>query len=173
MPSKISLALSLSPPPTPNPTSPRSLPHSLSLSLSLFLSLSLSQLNYFWKSFSDHAANTHSAHEDMANLYPANQSLSVPVAKLNNAGSVFLDVPKEIDEVRKSIDASIAELLSKVEELMLLATKRGTARAEISHYQEKIVKLADDAKAGGDTKKQVKAESNQAKCVGGGVAKRL
>ena len=99
----------------------------------------------------------------MANLYPANQALSVPVAKLNNAGSVFLDLPKELDEVRKSIEASIAELLSKVEELMLQANKRGTARAEIGHYQEKIAKLADDAKSVGDPKKQIKAESNQAK----------
>ena len=99
----------------------------------------------------------------MANLYPANQALSVPVAKLNNAGSVFLDIPKELDEVRKSVEASIAELLSKVEDLMTVATKRGTARSEIAHYQEKIAKLADDAKNVGDAKKQGKAESNQGK----------
>ena len=101
----------------------------------------------------------------MANLYPANQSLSVSIAKLNNAASLFLETPKEIEEVRKSIDASIAELLAKVEELISLANKRASARAEISHYQDKIAKLADDAKSAGDPKKQGKAESNQAKCV--------
>jgi hypothetical protein len=77
-----------------------------------------------------------------------------------------IDLLARYEALRKEVrlfDASIAELLAKIDELLHLANKRGEERAEITHYQEKIAKLADDAKAASDPKKQEKAEKNQAK----------
>ena len=120
-------------------------------------------MSYWYKTFSDHAANTHAIHEDMANLYPADQSLSVAVAKLNNTAAVFQEVPAAVEELRKTFDPPLAELLAKLAELATKAQERAVARSEIEHYKEKVTKLANEGKD--DAKKQSKAESNQAKCA--------
>lgn len=48
----------------------------------------LKTLQFYYKTFADHNANTAAVHEDIANLYPANQRLSVAVAHLHTEGKV-------------------------------------------------------------------------------------
>ena len=124
-------------------------------------------LTYWYKSFSDHSANTIAVHEDMANLYPANESYSTAVAMLNNSAKVFQEAPQAVDELKKAFESSIAELLPRLQELANKAHDRQIARSEIKYYQEKVAALANDAHSATDPKKQAKAESNNAKCVGG------
>ena len=122
-------------------------------------------LTFWYKTHLDHAANTLAVHEDMANLYPANEALSVAVAKLNNSAAPLQEANGEVEEVKKTFEPAIAELLARLAQLTDKANERAVARKEIEHYKEKIVKLANEGLM--DAKKQVKAESNQAKCVGG------
>jgi hypothetical protein len=124
-------------------------------------------LTYWYKSFSDHSANTIAVHEDMANLYPANESYSTAVAMLNNSAKVFQEAPQAVDELKKAFESSIAELLPRLQELANKAHDRQIARSEIKYYQEKVAALANDAHSATDPKKQAKAESNNAKCVCG------
>ena len=102
-------------------------------------------------------------HEDLANLYPANEPYSVAVAMLNNSAKMFQEAPTAVEELKKAFEAPIAELLSKLSDLANKAHDRQCARAEIKHYQDKVAALANDAHAGTDQKKQLKAESNNAK----------
>lgn len=118
-------------------------------------------LTFWYKTFSDHGANTMAVHEDMANLYPANESLSVSVAKLNNSTALFQESAAAVDELKKAFEPAVAELLGKLADVTTKAQARGMARSEIEHYKKKVVTLANDGLA--DPKKQVKAESNQAK----------
>ncbi len=48
----------------------------------------LKTLGFYYKTFNDHNANSAAVHEDIANLYPANQRLSVAVAHLHTEGKV-------------------------------------------------------------------------------------
>jgi hypothetical protein len=50
-------------------------------------------LGFFLKSQLDLAANQAALHEDIANLYPADQPLSLAVAQLHSSGQVFHDAP--------------------------------------------------------------------------------
>ena len=125
----------------------------------------LKTLSYWYKTFADQAANTVAVHEDMANLYPASESLSVAVAKLNNASGQFNEAPAAVEELKRAFEPAIAELMAKLAELAGKAHDRQVARAEIKHYQDKVAALANDATASADAKKQSKAESNNAKCV--------
>jgi hypothetical protein len=127
-------------------------------------------LTYWYKTFSDHSSNTIAVHEDLANLYPANEPYSVAVAMLNNSAKVFQEAPAAVDELKKAFEAPIADLLAKLHDLANKAHDRQIARAEIKYYQEKVAALANDAHSATDSKKQNKAESNNAKCVrsGGG-----
>ena len=125
-------------------------------------------LTYWYKTFSDHSSNTIAVHEDLANLYPANEPYSVAVAMLNNSAKVFQEAPAAVEELKKAFEAPIADLLAKLHDLSNKAHDRQIARAEIKYYQEKVAALANDAHSATDSKKQNKAESNNAKCVHGG-----
>ena len=125
-------------------------------------------LTYWYKTFSDHSSNTIAVHEDLANLYPANEPYSVAVAMLNNSAKVFQEAPAAVEELKKAFEAPIADLLAKLHDLANKAHDRQIARAEIKYYQEKVAALANDAHSATDPKKQSKAESNNAKCVRGG-----
>ena len=129
-------------------------------------------LTYWYKTFSDHSSNTIAVHEDLANLYPANEPYSVAVAMLNNSAKVFQEAPAAVEELKKAFEAPIADLLAKLHDLANKAHDRQIARAEIKYYQEKVAALANDAHSATDPKKQSKAESNNAKCVreGAGAA---
>ena len=122
-------------------------------------------LTYWYKTFSDHSSNTIAVHEDLANLYPANEPYSVAVAMLNNSAKVFQEAPAAVEELKKAFEAPIADLLAKLHDLSNKAHDRQIARAEIKYYQEKVAALANDAHSATDSKKQNKAESNNAKCV--------
>ncbi len=124
-------------------------------------------LTYWYKTFSDHSSNTIAVHEDLANLYPANEPYSVAVAMLNNSAKVFQEAPAAVEELKKAFEAPVADLLAKLHDLANKAHDRQIARAEIKYYQEKVAALANDAHSATDAKKQSKAESNNAKCVQG------
>ena len=125
----------------------------------------LKTLSYWYKTFSDHSSNTIAVHEDLANLYPANEAYSVAVAMLNNSAKVFQEAPAAVDELKRAFEAPIADLMAKLNDLSTKANDRQIARAEIKYYQEKVATLANAAHSATDPKQQQKAESNNAKCV--------
>lgn len=61
----------------------------------------LKTLGFYYKTFNDHNANSAAVHEDIANLYPANQRLSVAVAHLHTEGKVRAQVATEPGDVAR------------------------------------------------------------------------
>jgi hypothetical protein len=120
-------------------------------------------LTFYYKSFLDHNSNTAALHEDIANLYPASEKLSVAVATLNQGGNIFHDSVALVDEMKSTIEAPLDGLIAMCASALKKIDRRAFVRAEIEHYKGKIVSLANDAKTGGDAKKEAKAESNQQK----------
>lgn len=67
-------------------------------------------LSYFYKTFLDHNANTGALHEDIANLYPASEKLSVAVATLNQGGAILHDSPALVEELKNTIERPLDEI---------------------------------------------------------------
>lgn len=118
-------------------------------------------LSYWYKTFADHNANTAALHEDFANLYPAQEKLSVAVATLHQGSGIFQDSPALIEELKKTLETPLDEMINKCKASIAKVERRAVTRAEIEHYKTKVTKLANEGL--NDTKKQDKAESNQQK----------
>jgi hypothetical protein len=120
-------------------------------------------LGYYYKSFLDHNANTAALHEDVANLYPASERLSMAVATLNQGSNIFHDSAALVEEMKGTIERPLDELVALCDATLAKIERRAAARAEIEYYKSKVVNLANEAKAANDAKKEAKAESNQQK----------
>jgi len=120
-------------------------------------------LGYYYKSFLDHNANTAALHEDVANLYPASERLSMAVATLNQGSNIFHDSAALVEEMKGTIERPLDELAALCDATLAKIERRAAARAEIEYYKSKVVNLANEAKAANDAKKEAKAESNQQK----------
>ena len=120
-------------------------------------------LGYYYKSFLDHNANTAALHEDVANLYPASERLSMAVATLNQGSNIFHDSAALVEEMKSTIERPLDALVALCDETLSKIERRAAARAEIEYYKSKVVALANEAKASNDAKKEAKAEQNQAK----------
>lgn len=115
----------------------------------------------YTKIYADFAACSSSFHEDLANVYPANAPSSSAVVHLNTQNKALREAALNHIEIRRQFERPLNELLLHVRDLISKAEERHVMRAEISHYREKVVRLANDGL--GDTKAQQKAESNQEK----------
>jgi hypothetical protein len=82
---------------------------------------------------------------------------------LNQGGNIFHDSVALVDEMKSTIEAPLDGLIAMCASALKKIDRRAFVRAEIEHYKGKIVSLANDAKTGGDAKKEAKAESNQQK----------
>lgn len=100
-------------------------------------------------------------HGELANLYPANERLSLSVAQLSASGQTFRDAISSASEMRALLERPLQQIIARTRDLTAKADERMLVRAEISHYREKVTKLANDGLT--DSKKQSKAESNQEK----------
>lgn len=115
----------------------------------------------WYKSFNDFCTSTANVHRDIANLYPANQNLANSVMILNGSNDIFTSAQMAMNELKASVEAASNELVARTTDLISKANERAFARAEIEHYKIKVANLANEGLQ--DPKKQVKAESNQAK----------
>jgi hypothetical protein len=120
-------------------------------------------LGFYYKSFLDHNANSAALHEDIANLYPAGEKLSLAVATLNQGGNIFHDSVALVEEMKATIERPLDELIGLCTVTLTKLDRRAIVRTEIEYYKRKIVGLANEAKAEGSSQKEAKAESNQQK----------
>ena len=120
-------------------------------------------LGCYYKTFLDHNANTAALHEDVANLYPASERLSLAIATLNQGSNIFHDSAALVEEMKSTIERALTELVQRCSATLLKIDRRALARAEIEHYKGKVVAYANEAKEKQDAAKEAKAESNQVK----------
>lgn len=118
-------------------------------------------LNFYCRSFAESNSNAAALFLDVANLYPANEALSVCVMTLNSSGGVFRDAGKTADDIHGTLMAPLTALKDRLKALYAKADERQVLRAEITHYREKVTRLANEGLS--NTKAQAKAESNQEK----------
>jgi len=116
---------------------------------------------YYLKSFADFNANAAAFHVDIANVYPAGETLSSAVMQLNASGGVFKDAAPMAEQIKEAFARPVADILARIKDLTAKADERQVIRAEISHYREKVTRLANDGLS--NVKAQSKAESNQEK----------
>lgn len=116
---------------------------------------------YYLKTFVDFNANAAAYHVDLANVYPANETLSTAVMQLNASGGVFKDATAIAEQIRDAMARPLAEIKARIKLLNAKADERQVVRAEITHYREKVTRLANDGLH--NMKAQTKAESNQEK----------
>jgi hypothetical protein len=96
-----------------------------------------------------------------ANVYPANETLSTAVMQLNASGGVFKDATAIAEQIRDAMARPLGEIKARIKLLNGKADERQVIRAEITHYREKVTRLANDGLH--NVKAQTKAESNQEK----------
>ena len=110
---------------------------------------------FFAKSAGDFVANAAALAADVANVFPAGESLSAAVMVLGGSGGSLRAAASAgggpvFAEPAKALIAALKALSDRIEE-------RQVARAEMTHYREKVVKLANDKES---AKHQSKAETN-------------
>lgn len=120
-------------------------------------------LQVYLRAFLDLNANAATFHIDVANVYPAGETLSTAVMQLNSSSGVFKDAPHMAEKIRDSLSKPIVDILARIKDLLAKAEERQVIRAEISHYREKVTRLANDGLH--NSKAQSKAESNQEKLL--------
>jgi len=69
----------------------------------------------------------------------------------------------QADEVFRTVHGALLKVRERVKTLHAQADERQVLRAEITHYREKVTRLANEGLS--NVKAQAKAESNQEKCV--------
>ena len=92
-------------------------------------------LGYYLKTLLDHASNTAALHEDLANLYPADEPMSLAIAQLHTSGAVFHDTPAMAEELRRLLEPPLDKILARTKTLAAAAEERQIVRAEIEHYK--------------------------------------